>query len=94
MYKMHHPKSDIERLYLPRKIGGRRLIQLALTMKTATIGLDTYLRSSEDWLLKLVLKHEGTKASYSITKQAKDYLGELHIRQTPVRCNRNIWRKS
>ena len=28
MYKMHHPKSDVDRLYLPKNEGGGGLIQL------------------------------------------------------------------
>ena len=34
MHRMHHPKSDVNRLYLPRKEGGRGLAQLELSLKT------------------------------------------------------------
>jgi hypothetical protein len=27
MYKMHHPKAEIDRLYVKRKEGGKRLVQ-------------------------------------------------------------------
>ena len=30
---MHHPKSDVNRLYLPRKEEGRGLVQLELSLK-------------------------------------------------------------
>ena len=40
MYKMHHPKSDVDGLYLPRTEGGRGLIQMELSYKTSTIGLE------------------------------------------------------
>ena len=30
--RMHHPKSDVERLYVPRKKGGRGMIQLELSL--------------------------------------------------------------
>ena len=40
---MLHPKADVEKLYLPRKDGGRGLIEL----ETATIGLDYYLKYKE-----------------------------------------------
>ena len=36
---MHHPKADVDRLYLPRNEGGRGLIQLELAYKSFTIGL-------------------------------------------------------
>ena len=38
---MHHPKSDVNRLYLPRKEGGKGLVQLELSLKTPIIGIDT-----------------------------------------------------
>ena len=28
MYKMHHPKADIDRLYVKRKEGGKELLQI------------------------------------------------------------------
>ena len=44
MHKMLHPKADVERLYIPRKDGGRGLIFVETAFKTATIGLDHYLK--------------------------------------------------
>ena len=44
---MLHPKVDLERLYLPRKDGGRGLIELETAFKAATIGLDHYLKNKE-----------------------------------------------
>ena len=44
MHKMLHPKVDVERLYIPRKDGGRGLIELETAFKAATIGLDHYLK--------------------------------------------------
>ena len=61
MHKMHHPKSDVDRLYLPRKSGGRGLIQLESSYKISTIGLNTFLKSSDDSLLYLVRVHDGKK---------------------------------
>ena len=54
MHRMHHPKSDVNRSYLPRKEGGRGLVQLELPLKTSIIGMDTYLNNTNDWILKLV----------------------------------------
>ena len=48
---MHHPKADMDRMYLPRNEGGRGLIQLEMAYKTATMGLDTYLDTKNDPLL-------------------------------------------
>ena len=42
MHRMHHPKSDVNRLYLPRKERSRGLVRLELSLKTSVIGMDTY----------------------------------------------------
>ena len=56
MYKTHHPKSDVDRLYLPRTEGGkcRGLIQLELSYKMTIIGPDKYLQGSQDTLFHFV----------------------------------------
>ena len=36
-YKMHHPKDDIDRLYVKRKEGGRGLVQVEAWYKDETI---------------------------------------------------------
>ena len=76
---MHHPKSDVNRLYLPRKEGGRGLEQLELSIKTSIIGMDTYLNNTNDWILKLVKEHKENKRMYSITSDAKKYLNEINL---------------
>ena len=37
MYKMHHPKADIDRLYVKRKEGGRGLVQVEAAYKAEII---------------------------------------------------------
>ena len=54
VYKMHHPKSDVDRLYLPRMEGGTGGLQLELSYKSTTIGLDKYLQETQDTLLHFV----------------------------------------
>ena len=68
MYKMHHLKSDVDRLYLPRTEGGRGLIQLEFSYKSTTIGLDEYLQETQDTLLHFVKDHDDRKSSYSISR--------------------------
>ena len=79
MHRMHHPKSDVNRLYLPRKEGGRGLEQLELSLKTSIIGMDICLSNTNDWILKLVKEHEENKRMYSITSDAKKYLNEINL---------------
>ena len=81
--RMHHPKSDVERVYLPRKIGGRGLTQLEMAFQTTTVGLKTYLETTEDQLLSLVLQHERNKKLYSVSRQASKYIQQMNIPPLP-----------
>ena len=54
MHRMHHPKSDVNRLYLPRKEEGTGLVQLKLSLKISIIGMDTYLSNTDDWMFKTI----------------------------------------
>ena len=74
--RMHHPKSDIDRMYLPRSSGGRGLMQIETTYKTTIIGLATYLEKSKDPFLMLVNQHELNKKSYSIRSYASKFTQE------------------
>ena len=58
-YKIHHPKSDVDRLYLPRTEGG---IQLELSYKSTTVGLDKCLQETQDTLLHFVKDHDDRKS--------------------------------
>ena len=68
----HHPKTNVDRLYLPRKSGERGLTQLETAYKTTTVGLETYLEHSDDSLLQLVREHEKRKKLYSIKEKEKN----------------------
>jgi len=77
MYKMHHPKSDVDRLYLPRIEGGRGLIQLELSYKTTSIGLDKYLQETQDILLHFVKDHQ--RSLYYISSQSMKFSREHEV---------------
>ena len=77
MRKMLHPKADVERLYIPRKDGGRGLIDVETAFKTATVGLDHYLKHKEGQYPKQVLEHERSKAKNSISKNATKFKREV-----------------
>jgi hypothetical protein len=66
--KAHHPRSDVNRLYLSRAAGGRGLLQIVTSYKTSTIGLSEYLKRTDDSLLKPVYEHEKAKKLYSVIK--------------------------
>ena len=81
-YKIHHPKSDVGRLYLPRTEGGRGLIQLELSYKSTTNGLDKCLQETQDTLLHFVKDHDDRKSLYSISRQSMKF-----SRETGSACN-------
>ena len=64
--RIHHPKADVNRMYLPRRVGGRGHTKLETAYKLTTIGLETYLRNTDNALLQLVLQHENNEKLCSI----------------------------
>jgi hypothetical protein len=52
MYGALHPKSDVDRLYLPRKHGGRGLISCERCVKTEVNSLGWYISNSDEYLLE------------------------------------------
>ena len=65
---MHHPKGNVERLYVPRREGGIGLMQLKMNFKTTTIGIHKYFSTTNDWMLQLVL--------FNKTRQMKQPLAQ------------------
>ena len=51
MHKGLHPKSNVDRLYISRKEGGRGLLNVEGTVHLAIIGLLKYVGNSEEQLL-------------------------------------------
>jgi len=43
LYKIHHPKADIDRLFVKRKEGGRELVQIEEAYKAEIINIAEYL---------------------------------------------------
>ena len=50
-----HPQCDIDRLYLPRRIGGRGLLQIRQTVEEEIRTLSEYISSSTESALKEVI---------------------------------------
>ena len=63
MYKMHHPKADIDRLYVKRKEGGRVLVQIEAAYEVEIINIAEYLNTNykEDQFVSIVKSHESTQ---------------------------------
>ena len=52
IYGALHPKSDVDRLYIPRKEGGRGLISTEDCVELAITGLEVYVHGSEERLIQ------------------------------------------
>ena len=46
-----HPRGNVDRLYISRSVGGRRLVGVQETVQTAILGLRNYVRNSKERLL-------------------------------------------
>lgn len=62
-YGQHHPRADIDRLYVPRKEGGRGLIQIEAAYVAETTNLAEYIEGTEDQLMKIVRTHQRNTSS-------------------------------
>jgi len=72
MYKMHHPKADIDRLYVKRKEGGRGLVQIEEAYKAEIINIAEYLNTNykKDQFVNIVKSHESTQPNTNSIIQA------------------------
>ena len=80
MYKMHHPKADIHRLYVNKKGGGRGLVQVEAAYKVEIINIAEYLNTNykEDQFVNTVKNHESTQPNMnSVLKLATKVIEEL-----------------
>ena len=66
---MHHPKADIDRLYMKGKGEGRGLLQTAVTYKAEIINIAEYLNTkyAEDQFLNIVKSHESNQPNMNPT---------------------------
>ena len=72
IYKALQPKSDVGRLYIPRKEGGRGLISIEGCVELAIRGLEVYVHGSEERLIQAARgdKIDGLEA-VSVLKRSK-----------------------
>ena len=52
IYGASHPESDVDRLYIPQKEGGRGLISIKDCVELAIRGLEVYVHGSEERLIQ------------------------------------------
>ena len=73
VYGKLHPKSDVDRLYIPRKDGGRGLVAIEDCVELEIRGLEVYVHGSEERLLQASRgdREDGLEAA-SVLKNAKE----------------------
>ena len=63
------------------------MINLKMTYKTMTIGLNNYLESSEGRMLHAVLQHEKKKKLHSVVKESRKFKFQLNMAQEEIDTN-------
>jgi hypothetical protein len=58
IHGQHHPKTDVDRLYVPRKEGGRGLMQIEAARAVEITKLVEYIDRKEDPLIQVVRTHQ------------------------------------
>ena len=74
IYGALHPKSDVHRLYIPRKEGGRSLISIKDCVEVAIRGLEVYVHGSKARLIQAARgeKIDGLKAVSVLRRSKKE----------------------
>jgi hypothetical protein len=77
---MHHPKADTDRLYIKRKGGGRRLVQVEGAYKAEIINNAEYLNTKykEDQFVNTVKNHESTQSNMNSILKIIEELSKLN----------------
>jgi hypothetical protein len=82
LFGLLHPKSDVDRIYIPRKSGGRGLIELESSYVRTMVNLSQYIQQGHDKYTKIITKCELSKKKYSLIKIG-DRLKRKHLVQQP-----------
>jgi hypothetical protein len=63
IHGQHHTKADIDRLYVPRKDGGRGLMQIEGAYLTDVTILKEYVEHAKDPLMEIIRTHQHKTSS-------------------------------
>ena len=74
IYEALHPKSDVHRLYIPKKEGERGLISIEDCVELAIRGLEVCVHGSEEILIQAarVDKIDGLEAAIFLKRSKKE----------------------
>ena len=80
IYGALHPKSDVDRLYIPRKEGGRRLISIEDSAELVIKGLEVYVLASKKRLIQAArgekidgLEAQGKRKDQNIRRESSTW---------------------
>jgi hypothetical protein len=76
----HHPRVDIYRLYVPRKEGGRGLMQVEGAYIAETVNLVEYVENKEDPLIQIV-RHTNITQTQHCCKQLTNLRNIFKVKQ-------------
>ena len=51
MHNAYHPRSNVDRIYLPRKDGSKGLLSIEDTINTNILGLEEYVVCSDEQII-------------------------------------------
>ena len=78
-YHLLHENSDVDRLYLPRREGGRGLSNICSLYKSQIIQTSRYLATTNEELLTFVSTWQTKRGQKSIHKKAEVFTNELDL---------------
>ena len=78
LYKMFQFRSDVDRLYTPRAMGGRGLMSAWDSFQCTAVRLAHYLENAGDEHIKKCAQFDKTTL-YSIQKKGKNFLKQLYL---------------
>ena len=95
IYVALHPKSDVDRLYIPTKKGGRGLISTEDCVELPIRGLEVYVHGSEERLIQAARgdKVDGLEAASALKRSKKEERLEdwEYMRQTKEVRSDQCW---
>ena len=60
--KAHHPKDNVQRLYIKRKEGGRGLISIEECVEDAIAGLHHYIQNNQEIIREIIRETKSNRA--------------------------------
>ena len=73
MHNAYHPKSNVDRIYLPRNDGGRGLLSVEYTINTTNLGLEEHVVRSDERILSAARNiDEVTETAQDFKKRKKN----------------------